>query len=199
MAATNPTLQGINSKLHSRVSIHEKLNVQWHERALQLFMIVVLAHWAEHLAQAVQIWVLHWPRPKAGGVLGLWFPWLVTSEVLHYGYALIMLVGIWVLRKGFVGTSRKWWTVALIIQFWHHIEHLLLIGQATFHHNLFGSPVPASILQQFVPRVELHLFYNTVVFIPMIIGMYYHLFPAKQDAERALCSCAWQSSPAYTS
>ena len=85
MAATNPTLQGINSKLHSRVSIHEKLNVQWHERALQLFMVVVLAHSAEHLAQAVQIWVLHWPQPKAGGVLGLWFPWLVSSEVLHYG------------------------------------------------------------------------------------------------------------------
>jgi hypothetical protein len=180
VAATNPTFQEINSKLHPRLSIYEKLNVQWHERALQLFMIVVLAHWAEHLAQAVQIWVLHWPRPKAGG-------------------ALIMLVGIWVLRKGFVGTSRKWWTVALIIQFWHHIEHLLLIGQATFHHNLFGSPVPASILQLFAPRVELHLFYNTIVFIPMIIGMYYHLFLAKQDAERALCSCAWQSRPAYTS
>jgi len=199
MAATNPTLQGVNSKLHSRASIYKKLNVQWHERALQLFMIVVLAHWSEHLAQAVQIWVLHWPRPKAAGVLGLWFPWLVTSEVLHYGYALIMLVGIWVLRKGFVGTSRKWWTVALIIQFWHHIEHLLLIGQATFHHNLFSSPVPASILQLFAPRVELHLFYNTIVFIPMIIGMYYHMFPAKQDAERALCTCAWQSRPAYTS
>jgi len=76
---------------------------------------------------------------------------------------------------------------------------LLLIGQATFHHNLFGSPVPASILQLVVPRVELHLFYNTVVFIPMIIGMYYHLFPAQQDAERALCTCAWQSRPAYTS
>ncbi len=147
MAATNPTLQGINSKLRSGVSIHEKLNVQWHERALQFFMVIVLAHWAEHLAQAVQIWLLHWPRPKAGGVLGLWFPWLVSSEVLHYGYALIMLVGIWALRKGFVGVARKWWTVALIIQFWHHIEHLLLIGQATFHHNLFGSPVPASILQ----------------------------------------------------
>jgi hypothetical protein len=199
MAATNPSLQGIKSKLDSRVSMHEKLNVQWHERALQLFMVIVLAHWAEHLAQAVQVWALHWPRPKAGGVLGLWFPWLVSSEVLHYGYALIMLVGIWVLRKGFVGVARKWWTVALVIQFWHHIEHLLLIGQATFHHNLFGSPVPASILQLLVPRVELHLFYNTVVFIPMIIGMYYHMFPAKQDAERALCTCAWQSRPAYTS
>ena len=70
MAATNPTLQGINTKSRSGVSIHEKLNVQWHERALQLFMIVVLAHWAEHLAQAVQIWVLHWPRPKAGRCTG---------------------------------------------------------------------------------------------------------------------------------
>jgi hypothetical protein len=167
MAATNQTIQGINSKLHARVSIREKLNVQWHERALQLFMVIVLAHWAEHLAQAVQIWVLHWPRPKAGGVLGLWFPWLVSSEVLHYGYALVMLVGIWVLRRGFVGVARKWWTVALVIQFWHHIEHLLLIGQATFHHNLFGSPVPASILQLFVPRVELHLFYNNFEWTPV--------------------------------
>ena len=115
MAATNPTFQEINSTLHSRMSIYEKLNVQWHERALRLFMIVVLGHWAEHLAQAVQIWVLHWPRPKAGGVLGLWFPWLVTSEVLHYGYALIMLVGIWVLRKGFVAVSYTHLTLPTIL------------------------------------------------------------------------------------
>jgi len=199
MAATNPTLQAINSKLRSGASIYDKLNVQWHERALRLFMVIVLAHWAEHLAQAVQVWMLHWPRPKAGGVLGLWFPWLVSSEVLHYGYALVMLVGIWVLRKGFVGVARKWWIAALVIQFWHHIEHLLLIGQATFHHNLFGSPVPASILQLVVPRVELHLFYNTVVFIPMIIGMYHHVFPGRQETEKSVCTCAWQSRPAYTS
>src|SRR5689334_920360 len=196
MAATNPTLQDVNSKLRSRASIHERLNVQWHERALQLFMVVVLAHWAEHLAQAVQIWVLHWPRPKAGGVLGLWFPWLVTSEVLHYGYALIMLVGIWVLRKGFVGTSRKWWTVALIIQFWHHIEHAVLQWQALTHHYWFGSPVPISFLQTAFPkfRVEIHLFYNAIVFIPMVIGMYYHLFPPKGE-EVAACTCALHREP----
>ena len=179
-------------------NFYDKLNARWHERALQLFMIIVLAHWAEHLAQAVQIYVLGWPRPRAGGVLGLWYPWLVTSEVLHYSYALIMLIGIWMLRNGFTGTSRKWWTVALVIQFWHHIEHALLIGQATFHHNLFGSPVPASILQLVVPRVELHLFYNTVVFVPMIIGMYYHMFPNEQEASRATCSCAWQRGAIFT-
>src|SRR5438132_5722586 len=34
------------------------------------------------------------------------------SEVLHYGYALIMLVGIWTLLPGFVGRSRAWWLAA---------------------------------------------------------------------------------------
>jgi hypothetical protein len=173
-------------------SFYEKLNTRWHKTALQLFTVVVLAHWAEHLAQAVQIYALGWPRPQANGVLGLWFPWLVSSEALHYGYALVMLVGIWALRKGFTGLSLKWWTAALGIQFWHHIEHALLQGQVIFHHNLLGSPVPVSFLQMAFPnsRVEIHLFYNAVVFIPMVIGMYYHMFPPAGEEEHARCTCA---------
>src|SRR5262245_56604351 len=85
----------------AHVSIHQKLNSVWHRPALKLFMVVVLAHWAEHLAQAYQVYALHWPRPQAGGVLGLFFPWLVSTEVMHYGYALVMLVGLWTLRSGF--------------------------------------------------------------------------------------------------
>lgn len=193
MAASGAAIE--HAQRVSTQSFYEKLNSRWHRRALQFFMLIVLAHWAEHLAQAVQIYMLGWPRPKAGGVLGLWYPWLVSSEVLHYGYALIMLVGIWVLRKGFTGESRKWWTAALVIQFWHHIEHALLIGQATLHHNLFGSPVPTSIVQLVTPRVELHLFYNTVVFIPMIIGMYYHMFPSETEQGYARCTCAWRQRP----
>src|SRR5215208_7750164 len=80
-----------------------RLNTQWHERALQLFMVVVLAHWAEHLLQAFQIYALGWPVPEARGALGYFYPWLVQSEALHYGYALIMLIGLWVLRTGFRG------------------------------------------------------------------------------------------------
>ena len=172
--------------------LYDKLNAQWHRRALQFFMVVVLAHWAEHLAQAVQIYWLGWPRPQAGGVLGLWYPWLVGSEVLHYGYALVMLVGIWVLRKGFAGLSRKWWTAALVIQFWHHIEHALLQGQVLFHHNILGSPIPLSFLQIAFPtsRVEIHLFYNAVVFVPMMIGMYYHMVPPAGEGANSLCTCA---------
>ena len=79
-------------------------------------MFIVLAHWAEHLFQAYQIYVMGWPRPKANGLVGLWYPELIKSETLHYGYALVMLIGLWVLRKGFTGRARTWWTVALVIQ-----------------------------------------------------------------------------------
>jgi hypothetical protein len=171
-------------------SLIERLNTTGHQRGLQLFLAIVLAHWAEHLAQAYQIYVLGWAPPQAGGVLGLWFPWLVRSELLHYSYALVMLIGLWILRSGFVGRSRTWWMIAFGIQFWHHIEHALLQGQALVGAHLFNSPVPVSIAQLFIPRVELHLIYNSIVFVPMIVAMYFHMFPAAEDASRMQCSCA---------
>src|SRR3954464_5046015 len=173
-------------------SIRERLNTRWHERSLQVFMLVVLGHWSEHLAQAFQIWGLHWPPSEARGVLGLWYPWLIKSEVLHYSYAVVMLFGIWLLRPGFTGLSRTWWNVALVIQFWHHIEHALLQGQVLFHHNILGSPIPLSILQIAFPpsRVEIPLFYNAVVFVPMMVAMYYHMFPPTAEDANPLCTCA---------
>src|SRR6186997_2836876 len=81
------------------------LNSTGHERALRVFMVIVLAHWAEHLLQAFQIYGLGWPVSESRGLLGLFYPWLVTSEALHYGYALVMLVGLWVLRSGFTGAT----------------------------------------------------------------------------------------------
>ncbi|NKE58796.1 hypothetical protein FXN61_19065 [Lentzea sp. PSKA42] len=166
------------------------LNTVGHKAAVNVFMVVVLAHWAEHLTQAVQIYVLNWPRPEAGGVLGLWIPWLVTSEWLHYGYAIVMLVGFWVLRHGFTGRARTWWTVALGIQIWHHFEHLLLLLQAVTGANLLDKKVPTSIAQLMFPRVELHLFYNAIVFVPMVVAMVYHLRPTVEERARMLCSCA---------
>jgi hypothetical protein len=124
----------------------------------------------------------------------LWYPWLIQSETLHYGYAVVMLIGLWTLRKGFTGRARTWWTIALAIQFWHHIEHFLLIFQATRHHNFWGKPVPCSVLQLFFPRVELHLFYNSIVFIPMVIGMYYHMFPPESEPRNMTCTCEWGHS-----
>lgn len=169
----------------------ETLNGARHEISLRVFMAIVLAHWAEHLLQATQIYVLGWPVPEARGLLGHFFPVLVSSELLHYGYAIVMLIGLWMLRPGFVATEeRRWWTIALAIQFFHHIEHFLLQGQYLVGENLFGRPVPTSLVQLWVPRVELHLFYNTIVFIPMVVAMYLHMFPSPA-AGRATCTCAW--------
>lgn len=171
-------------------SLMRTLNTVWHKPAMYAFLVVVLAHWAEHLTQAVQIYVLGWPRPQAGGVLGLWFPWLVTSEWLHYGYAIVMLAGFWFLRHGFTGRARTWWTLALGIQIWHHFEHLLLLVQAVTGTNLLGKPVPTSIAQLLFPRVELHLFYNAVVFLPMVVAMIYHLRPNAEERAAMECTCA---------
>jgi hypothetical protein len=167
-----------------------RLNGPWHERALQAFMAVVLAHWAEHLAQALQVYVLRWPALEARGVLGLWFPWLVDSEALHYAYALVMLAGLWALRSGFVGRAYAWWMAAFWVQFWHHIEHALLQAQVVAGRNLFDAPVPTSVAQLVVPRIELHMIYNTIVFVPMIVAMYRHLMPTDDERARMRCGCA---------
>ncbi|HVU23142.1 MAG TPA: hypothetical protein VHE13_03385 [Opitutus sp.] len=172
------------------LSLSEKLNGPWHEKALWVYTAIVLAHWSEHFAQTYQIYVMGWPIKKSLGVLGLFFPSLISSEGLHYGYALVMLTCFWVLRKGFVGRSYAWWMAAFWIQFWHHIEHALLIAQASFKHNLFGSPVPMSLAQLVIPRVELHLFYNAIVTIPMAVAMFYHMFPAPGEEAHMRCSCS---------
>jgi hypothetical protein len=189
MLATHP---GVQQSVRTMTLI-ERLNGPRHELALRLFMVIVLAHWSEHLLQAFQIYALGWPVPESRGALGYFFPWLVKSETLHYGYALVMLAGLWLLRQGFTGVDdRRWWTIALGIQFFHHIEHALLQTQALLGHNFFGRPVPTSLVQLWVPRVELHLFYNTVVFIPMVVAMYYHMFPSSAQAATQQCSCALQ-------
>jgi hypothetical protein len=166
------------------------LNARQHKISLYAFMFIVLAHWAEHITQAVQIYVLGWSVPASMGALGLWFPWLVTSEVMHYGFALVMLVLLFMLRKGFVGRSKTWWTIALGLQFWHHIEHLLLIIQSSTGAYLLGKPMPTSVIQLVIPRVELHLFYNFVVFAPMVVAMLLHRRPTPVERSEMRCTCA---------
>ncbi len=168
-----------------------KLNVRWHKVALSAFMVIVLAHWVEHVTQAIQIYGLGWARPSARGALGLAFPWLVTSEWLHYGFAIIMLIALIALRPAFVGRARAWWSAAMWIQAWHHLEHLLLLLQALFGAYLLGAKAPTSVLQLAFPasRVEIHLFYNAIVFIPMVVAMYYHLRPRPQERTLMHCNC----------
>ncbi|MEV0406154.1 hypothetical protein [Actinoallomurus sp. NPDC050550] len=166
------------------------INTRYHRPALAVFAFIVIAHWAEHVVQAIQIWVLGWPVPKARGLLGEPFPWLIKSEWLHYGYAVLMLIGLIMLRPGFTGKSRTWWNIALGIQVWHHFEHLLLLIQASTHSYLAHRAVPTSILQLFFPRVELHLVYNGLVTVPMVVAMLLHRRPGAGERAEMKCSCA---------
>jgi hypothetical protein len=99
-----------------------------------------------------------------------------------------MLVGLIALRPAYAERARVWWDVALANRVRHHFEHAFLSGQALAGKNLFGSKVPVSILQLVVPRVELHLFYYAVVFIPMPIATWYHIFPIPAEASACTCS-----------
>jgi hypothetical protein len=173
-------------------NLYAKLNGTWHEKALWVYLFIVVMHWIEHLVQAYQIFIAGMPRPESLGWLGMMYPWLVKSEALHFGYAVFMLAGLILLQPGYFGRSRLWWNISLGIQTWHFIEHALLQGQAIFKANLFGSAVPTSVLQLWFPRPELHLFYNAAVFIPMIIAMYYHRYPpaGELDHHTPQCTCA---------
>lgn len=190
----NPPLQ---TPPTAGLSLSEKLNGPWHERALWGFTALVLAHWAEHFSQAFEIYVLGWKIPDARGLLGLPFPWLIRTETLHYVIALIMLIAFWVLRKAFVGRSHVWWMTAFWIQFWHHIEHALLQYQAITGQYFFHAQEPTSLVQLIIPRVELHLFYNTIVTIPMAIAMFYHMFPSEAERARMVCPCAWHGEHGF--
>jgi hypothetical protein len=172
--------------------ILEDLNGRYHKATMWAFAIVVVAHWMEHLVQALQVYVLGWARPDSRGVLGLAFPWLVASEWLHFAYAVLMVLGLIVLRRGMLGEARFWWNVALGIQVWHFVEHFALWGQALTGKFLFGAEVPTSFIQVAMPmfRVELHLAYNLAVTVPMLIAMYHHRHPEAEERAQARCTCA---------
>ncbi len=169
-----------------------RLNTEWHERALLAFGAIVVFHWAEHLVQAFQIWVLHTKKPAARGVLGSVWPWLITSEWLHYGFAVAMLLGLALLARGFSGRARAFWLVAFAIQGWHLVEHQILFIQAQTGTPWFGAKVPTSFLQQAFPmaRPEIHLFYNMVVTVPMLVALWFHMYPPVHERGRATaCTC----------
>lgn len=175
-------------------SWQEQLNGPWHERALCLYMVIVFGHWLEHLTQVYQVYIWGWLPKEAGGVLGLWFPQLAEAEVLHFTYNFLLWAGILLLRPGFRGRGRKWWTVALGAQSWHFFEHILLQVQWLTGIYLFGATQQISIGQVWVPRVELHFIYNLIVFVPLVLGMIYHFYPPACEPGEERCTCARRGS-----
>ena len=142
-----------------------------HSLMLKIFAALMIAHWSEHLVQAYQVYALGYERHHARGLLGQIYPWLMHSEWLHFGFAVLTFAGLLMLVRGFKGPARTWWNVALIVQTWHLFEHTLLFAQAQGGFLLWGAKEPTSVLQLLFPRIELHLFYNSVVTVPIVAAM----------------------------
>jgi hypothetical protein len=94
----------------------------------------------------------------------------------------VLFLGILLLQPGFRGRAKRWWTAAMLVQGWHFIEHILLQLQWLTGYYLFGRTTQTSILQLWFPRIELHFMYNLLVFIPLMIGFYYYLYPPASKA-----------------
>ena len=129
---------------------------------MKLFIKICMAHFAEHLAQLFELYVLGWSRMNCLGILGLWQPAIFRSEWLHYLYALAMLVGLYCLTKV---ANNSWWQRTINLQHYHHLEHLILLTQAILGFKATG------IGGLWFPRIELHFFYNAVVMIAMLISL----------------------------
>lgn len=158
---------------------------------LKLFAFLMVGHWAEHLVQAYQVWALGYERHHAGGILGQFFPWLMHSEWLHFAYAVLTFAGLVLLYRAFSGTALMWWKAALVIQAWHLVEHSLLFAQAQGGFLLWGAKEPTSVVQLFFPRIELHLFYNSMVTIPIVVAMLLRWrSPASQPAHASSAQAA---------
>jgi hypothetical protein len=61
--------------------------------------------------------------------------------------------------------------ITLVLAFYHHFEHFLLLIQSISHVYFFDKTIPTSIGQLFIPRIELHFIYNFMVGIPMMIAL----------------------------
>ncbi|QPC84942.1 hypothetical protein G4Y79_11405 [Phototrophicus methaneseepsis] len=151
---------------------------EWHKPMIALYMVLVLCHFSEHMLQVYQAFVLQWARADSGGLIGLWRPDLASSEVLHFTYNAFQLFGLLVLLGGFTGRARFWWKIAIAAQAWHFFEHVLLQTQYITKAYLYGAEKQMSLLEAFLPRIELHFIYNMLVVLPTLIALYYY---AKQS------------------
>jgi hypothetical protein len=134
---------------------------------MKIFGTIMIVHWLEHLFQAYQVYVLHMNRTCALGMLGMKYPWLIRTESLHFVFALLTFAGmIYAGRHYFESEfAGKTWVLGLFAAAWHGFEHLVLFLQAATHTYFFDRTEPTTIIQLVVPRIELHLFYNSIITI----------------------------------
>jgi len=123
------------------------------------------AHLFEHVAQMIQIHVLHLSGPAARGIVGQ-----LDIEWVHFIWNGWVLVAVLVLLPRF--RTNAWLIGVTLFAGWHFLEHCVMI--ATYlRTGVAGSPGLLSsggLIFGGLPiaRPDLHFLYNLVETIPLL-------------------------------
>ena len=139
------------------------------------------AHLIEHIAQMVQIHVLHLSGANAQGIVGQ-----LNIEWVHFIWNAVVLVSILVLLPRF--PTNPWLIAVTPLAAWHFVEHSVMI--ATYlQTGVSGSPGLLSsggLLFGGLPvsRPDLHFLYNLVETVPLLAAWLVEPEGQQQDGER---------------
>jgi hypothetical protein len=140
-------------------------------------------HYAEHVAQMIQIYAQHIAPANAHGLLGAVFDF----EWVHFTYNVgleLLLIGLWLAYRtaAKAGTATvepvglSLLTGLVLFQGYHSIEHFAKLYQYLFM-PLYQSGMPPT--PGIVPLVTgwriflVHFWLNTVVWVVMVIALWY--------------------------
>jgi len=125
------------------------------------------AHLLEHVAQMIQIHVLHLSGANAQGIVGQ-----LNIEWVHFIWNALVLISLVALLPHF--RTNPWLIALTPLAAWHFVEHSVMI--ATYlQTGVSGSPGLLSsggVLFGGLPvaRPDLHFLYNLVETVPLLIG-----------------------------
>ena len=125
------------------------------------------AHLLEHVAQMVQIHVLHLSGANAQGIVGQ-----LNIEWVHFSWNALILITLLVLLPRF--RTNAWLIAVTPLAVWHFVEHSVMI--ATYlQTGVSGTPGLLSSGGLLfgglpIPRPDLHFLYNLVETIPLLVA-----------------------------
>ena len=123
------------------------------------------AHLFEHVAQMIQIHMLHLTGASAQGIVGQ-----LNIEWVHFGWNALVLVALVALLPHF---PRNPWLIAVTpLAAWHFVEHSVMIARY-LETKVPGSPGLLSVGGLLfgglpIARPDLHFLYNLAETIPLV-------------------------------
>ena len=125
------------------------------------------AHLLEHVAQMIQIHVMHLTGAGAQGIVGQ-----LNLEWVHFTWNVIVLISLLALLPRF--PTNPWLIAVTPLAGWHFVEHAVMI--ATYIQT--GVPGTPGLLSSGglafgglpLARPDLHFLYNLLETIPLLIA-----------------------------